>query len=98
MRPILPYTFPFTQTEHQTLTEGKKDMPVNRKLSKKRNNGKESVDNRFFARNGQNSLLDGKRRSEERKSKIISFKKTDILTFQGPTALFAIQQGVFWTM
>ena len=30
---------------------------------------------RFFARNGQNTLLDGKRRSEARKTKIISFRK-----------------------
>lgn len=30
-----------------------------------------------------------------RKTKRLFHSKTDILTFQGPTALFAIKQGVF---
>lgn len=31
-----------------------------------------------------------------RKTKRLFHSKTDILTFQGPTALFAIKQGVFF--
>ena len=43
-------------------------------------------------------LLDGKRRSGTRIQRDDIFQKANILSFQGLTASFAIQQGVFSTM
>ena len=43
-------------------------------------------------------LLDGKRRSGQRIQRDDIFQKANTLSFQGLTASFAIQQGVFSTM
>lgn len=44
--------------------------------------------------------MGGKRDTARHAEKLRDYfiQKTDILTFQGPTALFAIKQGVFYTM
>lgn len=42
---------------------------------------------------GKNTLLDGKRRSGAGKIKKLHHSTTNMLSFQGPTASFAIQQG-----